>query len=236
MLRKSPKVAVAPPRSLWDEVRDIIWMGEYRALLRRDPPRFWMLMCTDVIPLYLSGTKSLGTLLNAASEEGGLSTLLSKHLKSLVASIICIGYTCSTFWHVLVFLDTYYLRGESPIPPVNQMSWQARYFIALSYLLIDATYPISMVLLVHLFRSRVFENAKEQILEEYGKNSLKKLYGSVLKRFGYAFFYTLFCCGALFYMLYDKGYPLPDVLFWSVQFGFPHAFSPMLFSTMVGVA
>jgi len=56
------------------------------------------------------------------------------------------------FWKVLLFLDAYYIRNEIPDKGIKKLDIVSRWFIAASYFLIDAIYPISFALLYKFYQ------------------------------------------------------------------------------------
>jgi hypothetical protein len=91
---------------------------------------------TDFIPTYFLGVK-------AFLKKGPIYTALG------MAGAIYLGLV---WWKVILFLDVYYLEGRYK-DDIAKLKYSYRCFIAASYLLIDAIYPISLVLLYRFYKS-----------------------------------------------------------------------------------
>ena len=72
------------------------------------------------------------------------------------------------WYEVLLFLEKYYLSGESPIVEIRKKDPGARYLIYASYFALDAVYPVAFVLLLHFHSSDLLERTEKALLKECG--------------------------------------------------------------------
>ena len=169
---------------------------------------------TDFIPNYISGSKGL------SSDTFGIAYL---------CGIFWIAYFIWVFYCVMIRLNFYYIMNGSHELLIKDLQIHERYFIAASYLLIDAMYPISFVLLYYFYKSGLIKKYKRQLVAELGHDAFLKSQDYILSVYVWGLVYVFAHCGLLFCLLYwPYDYPLEDATFWAFKFGFPHALHPVL--------
>ena len=129
---------------------------------------------------------------------------------------------------MLDFLKIYYIDNTYENKEIRDLSTLSRYFIASSYFLIDAIYPASFVCLYFFHKAELIENSEIDLDYECFPQVFSTVKAGIVSWYQYGLLYTGFHCVTLFIWLYQTKLGLMDCLFWSVIFGIPHAFYPIL--------
>lgn len=169
---------------------------------------------SNFIPTYISGAKAF------------TSTSLFEN----VIGILWVIYGGCVFYHVLSFLNMYYVRPDSTIDLIRELDTKARYFIAFSYFLVDAVYPISFILLISFYRSGIFEMYENRLIVDCGIEKFDTCQTKILGYYHRGAQYLIVHSALLFIWLYASDYGLNASFFWAATFGIPHALHPILLS------
>lgn len=147
--------------------------------------------------------------------------------------IFWVCYMIGVWYEVLIFLEKYYLSGNSPIDEIRNKDPGARYLIYVSYFALDAVYPLAFLLLLHFHSSDLLERTEKALLQECGPDVFNGVQDKISMNYRRGLIYVFLHCTVLFYWLWWTGYPIADCRFWAFIFGVPHVLVPVMLCSYV---